>query len=476
MNNIILCGFSNDCETDKLIKSLELEEIYTKVLISSDDSMFIDSSNCFILRHSELYDSEMYSCDDYNFSASNYLVPYYTILLRCMSRWDESVNNIDDKLFIIDSLFNKFCNLIQENSIKSIVYGTGSPHHFYNLILSYAAKYNNIDNLFPVTNWVTNRVRFVINDYNFTVPVIGLGTDVDKMKQYLEDLRNADKIISYDSKRIYSDKSTSIYPYFIFKVLLIKVLGRIKFILNNGKDLYINEDGSPIPRFFAYLRRTIFSQYFKFRYQHYYRLNSSNDIPNNAIIFYAQNQPEATSHPDGGYYPDLRYWYYVFKKFNKSLYYKEHKANFIYHQDNSITDTYHHRSIKYLNFFINKKVGILSEEFDTSTLFRNNNNVFTFTGTIILESLVKGKTVYYSGIPYHGDLPGTEVVYEDANAVLKKSNSISLEDISAYFIEQDKYSFPNYSGFSTNVKVDIDFHEYAGFLNRVILWSISRIK
>lgn len=474
-SNIILCGYSNDAETEKLINFLESKDISVKILIASDNSGFISKPHLVTFCHSEFYGLDIEDAgEEFHFGALEYLVSHYPVILRAMSRWDESITNLDDKLLIIDSLFNKFCNLIRKNDIKVVVYGTGSPHHFYNLILSYAAKYSGIDNLFPITNWITNRVRYAVNDYNFTVPVKGLGTDNNKMKAYLDNLKATKEVLSFDSKRIYQDKTTSNYFLFFFKILFPKILGRIKFIYKKERDLFINEDGSVFLRIVTYLRRTIYSQYFKYIFKKKYRKNLSKNVPVNAIVFYAQNQPEATSHPDGGMYPDLRYWYYVFKKLNKIVYYKEHKANFIHHQDKSIIDTYHHRSLAYLNFFIKRNVKLLSENYETAKVLDNNNNIFTFTGSVILESVVKGSAAYYCGIPFHGDLAGTETIFKDGDVVLKKSNPISHSALLEYFTEQDKYSFPNYSGFSTNIKEKIDFTAYGTFLSEVIHWSINR--
>lgn len=476
-NKIILCGYSNDNETEKLLTTLSSNNILVKVLIASDNSGYIKNPNLLTFCHSEFYKSDVEDAvDDLNFAASAYLVSFYPIILRAMSRWDESITNLDDKILIIDTLFFKFCNLIKENDIKAIIYGTGSPHHFYNLILSYAAKYSGIDNLFPTTNWITNRVRYVVDDYNYTVPIKGLGSDNNKMKVYLENLKEAKEILTFDQERIFKDKTTSNFILFFFKIFLRRFLGRFKFIYKKDKDLFINGDDSRFFKMATHLRKSIFSQYFKYSYKRLYKTIQTEEIPVDSIVFYAQNQPEATSHPDGGMFPDLRYWYYVFKKMDKNIYYKEHKANFIFHQDKAITETYNHRSIFYLNFFKKRGVKVLSESFPTADILQNNNNIFTFTGSVILESVVKGSSAYYCGIPFHGDLPGVEIIFNEGQAVLKKSNPINIAKLVDFFNIQDKYSFPNYSGFSTNIKEEIDFNEYGIFLSNVINWSANRKK
>ena len=195
--------------------------------------------------------------------------------------------------------------------------------------------------------------------------------------------------------------------------------------------------------------------------------------PKDSIIFYAQNQPEATSHPDGGIFPDFRYWYYVFSKMNKNIYYKEHKANFIYHQDGAITDTQHHRSHMYLNFFVKKNVQLLPEDYPTSMLLKNHNIIFTLSGSIILESVIKGSEVYYCGSPFHGDLPGMEVVFRSGEVILKNSKPINIDTAISFFNDQDKYSVPNFSGFSTAKREDVPFDQYANWISDVVKWSVN---
>ena len=45
-NNIILCGYPNDSNTEKLISSLDLKEIHTKIIITSDDLGHLKKSEC----------------------------------------------------------------------------------------------------------------------------------------------------------------------------------------------------------------------------------------------------------------------------------------------------------------------------------------------------------------------------------------------------------------------------------------------
>jgi hypothetical protein len=472
--NIVLCGFSNDIETNRLINYFSTKDICVKVLIASDEENVVEASvkTYFHANFSDLTNEK--NTASVSYEMFDFLYAKYPIILRAMSRWNESIANDDDKIFIIDSLFVFFNDMLKTNNIDAIVYGTGSPHHFYNLILTYAAKYNKIPNLYPTTNWITNRVRFTMDGYNLTVPILGIGSDSGRMEKYLKRIKQSNKVLSFDSKRIYKDRSTYIYLLFLMKVLVPRILGKIKFICNGGKDLYMNDALSKFVRIVRIIRRTIDAQIFNISYQKKYKkFMLKNANPNDSIIFYAQNQPEATSHPDGGIFPDLRYWYYVFLEMNKSIYYKEHKANLIYHQDLAITDLQHHRSYSYLNFFINKNVQLLPENFPTNRLLENNNIIFTLSGSVILESVVKGSEVYYCGFPFHGDLPGMEVVFKDGEVILKKSKPIDIDTAISFFNDQDRFSVPNFSGFSTRIREEVPLEEYANWISDIVKWSIN---
>ena len=477
LKNIILSGYPNNKQTQNLINALELNDVLVKILFASDDSGFIKKDNLITIFHSNLNNADKFiNIKSMDPKAIAFLAPNYSIILRAMSRWDESVLNLDDKIFLIDTLFIHFCDLIKKHNIKTILFGTGSPHHFYNLVLTYSSKYLNVGNVFPITNWITNRVRYVLNDNNNTIPVLGIGRDNGKMNDYLTNLIQINKLISFDSLRIYNDKSTKNYLLFLIKHLFFKILGRLKHIITKQKDLYINDSGSVFYIVLTFVRKSLFSQYFKVVFKRKYNKNISKTNPKNSIIFYAQNQPEATSHPDGGFYPDKRYWYYFFKKLGKKIYYKEHNANFVHHQDGWIIDTYHHRSFSYLDFFLKRNVELLPVDYSTRKLLENNNNIFTFSGTVILESIINGKAAYFCGKSWHGDFPKTEIVYSEGEATLKKAVPLSKEELLNHFDIQDSYSFPNFEGFSTFIKEEIDFEKYYEYLTKIIKQSIILTK
>lgn len=474
MNNIILCGYPNDVETTRLINSLINYNINVKVVITSDDISF-SSNGIEYISHSTI--SNIYSNINFqeeDFNALSYLSDKYAFILRCMSRWDESITNNDDRLFIIDSIFLYFITLLRRENVKIAFYGTGTPHHFYNLLLSFSAKYLNVSNVYPVNNWINNRVRFVLEDYNNTIPIKGFGNDGGKMTKYLEDLQFSSQILTFQAQRVFSDKSTSNYFIFFVFILFPQILGRIKFILTNGKDIFLRNSNGKISRIFAYIIHIFNSQIFKFRFKKkYFNYTDKLARPYNSIILYAMNQPEATSHPDGGLYPDYRYWVYFLKKFGKPICYKEHKANFIHHTDKDIVDTYKHRSLYYLDFFIANGISVISESYSTSQLLADGNDIFTLSGSVILEATVRGKTVYYPGIPFHGDLPGVETVIDKQQVQLKKTAILSFEEVVNHFDVLESFSIPNYGGFATFSKETVDYKTCLDHIGNVLLWVIE---
>ena len=471
MKNIILCGYPNNVETAQLIDSLTNNFINVRAVITSDENSYSPIGIEYI-SHSTIsnrYSKINFQEEDY--SALGFLSDKYSFIMRCMSRWDESITNNDDRLFMIDSIYLYFIMLLRNEKIQLVFYGTGTPHHFYNLLLSLSAKYLNISNVYPINNWINNRVRFVLEDYNHTIPIKGFGDDDGKMSKYLENICFSSQILTSQAQRVFSDKTTSNYLIFLFTILLPQILGRIKFILSNGKDLYLKNSNGKISRVFAYVIHIMNSQIFKLRFRKkYFKYTDNKARPCNSIILYAMNQPEATSHPDGGFYPDYLYWVFFLKKFGKPIYYKEHKANFIHHTDKDIVDTYKHRSLYYLDFFIKNRVSLISESYSTTQLLADGNDIFTLSGSVILESTLRGKTVYYPGIPFHGDLPGVETVISNNFIKLKKTSILSYEEVVNHFNILESYSIPNYGAFSTSVKENVNYKICLEHIGNVLLW------
>jgi hypothetical protein len=106
-------------------------------------------------------------------------------------------------------------------------------------------------------------------------------------------------------------------------------------------------------------------------------------------------------------------------------------------------------------------------------LLANDNEIFTLSGSIILESIIRNKNVYYPGIPFHGDLPGTEIVISNKQVILKKTPILSFHEIVNYFNMLDSFSIPNYEGFATSVKESVDYNTCLNHIDNVLSWVLE---
>jgi hypothetical protein len=66
-----------------------------------------------------------------------------------------------------------------------------------------------------------------------------------------------------------------------------------------------------------------------------------------------------------------------------------------------------------------------------------------------------------------------EVVFKDGEVILKKSKPIDIDTAISFFNDQDRFSVPNFSGFSTRIREEVPLEEYANWISDIVKWSIN---
>lgn len=468
--NVMLSGWKAGPPMLEIVAHLKGEGIEVPLAICSGNTPLESKPKALQVMFQEEIYSEAFACrqiadDESTAECLNHIRQKYGVALRCMTRWDESLVNVDDKLFLIDSVFLRFVFILKTNGIHTVVFGTGSPHHFYNLLLTYACEYLAVRTIFHMTNPNTNRVRLVSGIEKHNILIKGIGSDQGKMLEYLEETQTQGDVYSGDTTRILNDRTTQTYALFLFRHLAYAIVARLRAILIGRRNLYIRSSSPKILNCLVLLVDYLRAQANLFVIKRAYAKLVGSHVPKDALVVYAHYQPEATSHPDGGELPDMRYWMLLLKSLGRAIYYKEHIGNFLYHQDGVENPSNQHRSPDYYKAFEGLGISCLPVNYSNTAVFSHNNQIFTFNGTILLEAAIRGVEAYYTGFPWFSDLPGSKVVSLPGGTLLKKQEKVEFDRVVSYFDELDRCSIPNLFGFSTaRVERKMSIAEYSGYL------------
>lgn len=159
----------------------------------------------------------------------------------------------------------------------------------------------------------------------------------------------------------------------------------------------------------------------------------------NYVLFYLHYQPERTTLPEGGIYNQQILAIRSLRRYlpaEMSIVVKEHPATFRYRIHSKYRNAEFYRLISEINntFIIED----LKNDFD---LLDNSIFVSSIRGTVLIESVIRGKQViYFSNAPFKG-MPGSYFIYDlpPVSDFLKectsKTESLKLE-IEDYLLDQ----------------------------------------
>ena len=482
-NHILLAGFDDKADTVKLIRLIEQQGIVIPAVILSRNHAIAEQDLC----NSQikfLYENEFYSPEfiaryktHINLRLTQALSQHYPFILRSMERWISTITNIDDRIFHIDKLFCFFVDLLDKNNIEAVIYSTGTAHHYYNLVLFLACEYRGIESVFHMTNPFTNRVRFVKGLDFRTIEIDGRGSDNGEMRKYLDNIAKDDS--SSAPWRVKEVESVRNKKWYFYTLILPKYFARVTYrSLRPFRSILIDSQESWLIRYLK-MSISLFGNLSNLqKIKNRYTRNCRSDVQENALVIYAHFQPEATSHPDGGFYPDMRYWIDYFKNKYTQIYYKEHIGSFLFSDGlGGLNNSCAHRSMDYYDDLEGMGASFLDVSYPTKNILNKSGTIFTLSGTVILEGSLMGGKVIYAGTPWFGHLPTSRVNYAADNVELRVLENISHDTICEYFAELEKHSFPNILGWATSLKdTDMPLEEYSHLIVSAIKIIMSEPK
>jgi len=392
---------------------------------------------------------------------------YLSILLRVQERWLIGNWNIDDRIFLIHNAINYFYSILTQDDLKvqAIVHSTASPHHFYNTVLTSVANELGIPSLFFNQSFISNRCNIVDGFNKRFIWCRGYGDGLNHYNEYLKSFDNEDFTPTY-IKNYFRISSRSLILFFL--LIYPKLIARNLYasVVKKEMGLYLYNGRVGIE---AGLQKSIDqlkSAMALFSLKKLYFKHAVDDIEQGAIIFYGSYQPEATSHPDGGDYPDIRYLVSHLSLEGKAIYYKEHPTMFNYENGGWLSDFMRHRSWMYYQNLLNKGVKLINPYVSNRKLLSKASAVVTISGTIALEAAIMGVDSYVVGYPWYGNLPGIEKIDLNFKGLPMCLHS-NREQILRYLETLDLSSGENIFGVATGVRNMVKDNEIRQFVKYI---------
>ncbi len=273
-----------------------------------------------------------------------------------------------------------------------------------------------------------------------------------------------------NQQKIYSNIKTNLFQKFISKniLILIKILNisklknRLNFVLSLNK-----------PSVFSYLKQknTSFEKSEITNWEFLYRRKRIEQIKKHNLLYYKENenknpdlhsdfifcplhyQPEKTSSPWGGYYVNQILMIQVLSKSIPNgwkIFVKEHVSQFVFPgTGEEYRNEQFYDDIRKLS-----NVELIPIEFKSFDLIDNAKAVASVSGTVLWESVLRGKPAMAFGEGHHSWCGGCEGVFytpesENIKEVISKiQNGYSVNQekvlLYAHFIEQ--YGYKGYAG------------------------------
>lgn len=160
-------------------------------------------------------------------------------------------------------------------------------------------------------------------------------------------------------------------------------------------------------------------------YKIYNKLSTEN-VNSKGLVYYLHYQPERTSIPEGELYSQqffaIRKLSIIAKELNINVYVKEHPSTFRQPWNSGFRNANFYKAIISLG-----NIKIISLNFDSYRLMQYALLTFTISGTIIVESLLKGIPVYSFSRRKSIELDGFYNVDDNLQKVIKKVINKEIE-------------------------------------------------
>lgn len=388
------------------------------------------------------------------------------MIMRVQERWLVGHWNYDDRLFMVHSAIQYFKKILVEKPVDVIFFSTASPHHFYNTVLTVVAESMGIKCIFINFSFISDKFNFVTGVEKFPVVIEVSTGDKTPYVNYLNSLKKVD--FRPDYIKAYFNYRASSFLYFltvIFPKISIKIINGVCFKKSTGLRLFRGKHSFGVAK--EIIGDSLNAACELKKMKKFYFDNVTDVVEKDSIIYFANYQPEATSNPDGGKYPDVRYYISTLKSEGKKIYFKEHPTMFNYSNGGWFSDMPRHRSIKYYQDLLNLGVKFIDPKKLTSKLFEDAHCIFSLTGTVAMEASIKGVNTCLAGFSWYGDLPGL-VRLNPESKHYPKSQALSAESFLEHFMKIDSCSMDNILGVaSAKQKEGTSLKEFAEVMAKV---------
>ena len=374
------------------------------------------------------------------------------VAYRIMSRYEKDNYSFDFKNrtnHYFDLLKFSF-GLIKKYDIKKIIF-FDYPHHIESYILYKVARYLKIK-IIIISYLYIGEYRMVVDDrlqnrFNEFFNEKKLTNFKDSNSLYF---KNISKKIKHVKPFYLVENSNYYYAiyYFVKDFYRSFLNGFFKESNNFNKKLQNINFPSEIHSSFLMFFNRLKILRLKKTYLSFCKIKP--DYKKKYILFCPNLQPEASTLPMAGIYSDFEIILDTILEALPDdwvLYYKEHPLVF-----NLLKESYLSKSKEYYENIYNEKIQFIDYRLDTYQLIDNANLIITPTGSIGIESLIRGKRVGFFGSPWWRifDDPIFINDYFKLKELINKSDSKTRIDNSQFYqnyIKTFEQTFP-WEGFS----------------------------
>lgn len=432
-------------EKPKLLYSIDFKESKDYYSENFEDYIFCDQKNS-----KKGLDFNKKKFDFFlNKKIINDFSSFENLVYRIMSRYDRNEYTFDfhsRKSHYFDLLKYAF-GLIEKYKIDKLIF-FDYPHHMESIILYKVAKYMNID--VKIVSYL------FIGEHRLIVDT--------SLEARFEDFKNSSSLYSFNDKNLdyynkikdnfkhqkpfyVSENGNLLYAfYFLIKDLYRSLRNGLFKESNNfvktSKLKKMQDNYFPteiISSFLMFFNRLKILKLKKI----YNKISIKKpNLDENYILFCPNLQPEASTMPLAGIYSDYEIIIDTVLKVlpkNWNIYFKEHPLVF-----NLLKESYLIKNKNYYKNLSNPKIKFIDYKYDTFDLIDNSNFVITPTGSIGLESMIRGKNVGFFGTPWWHS-------FKDATYIENSSDIFKLININLTkckienknFIDDYKKTFKN---------------------------------
>jgi tetratricopeptide (TPR) repeat protein len=379
------------------------------------------------------------------------------IALKMMDRMDPtaySFNN-NERIQLYYNLLSYWINMITLLKPDYVLFSE-SPHALFHYILYAVCIENNIKTLkFTPTHidgltflsssidttpaYLEERYTKLLNngyDFNYKVVnnyLVSRRGDYEKaLPYYMKEIIIKHTI--FESMDIYKDK----IKRFISHRICTAYKKGSSFSLNNGNITKID--------LLQYKLKGLWTKY-KLR-KSYDDLASEVDFAQPYIYVALHYQPEKTTSPEGGVFSDqwlMIQMLSILAPIGWKIYVKEHISQFskkFYGEQGRVYDFY-------TNIVTLKNVQLVKNEIDSFELIDNSKAVATVTGTVGLESIIRGKPVFSFGYAWYKTCKGVIDIksttdLQKAFDIIKDGYIIKSEEVDTFLFAVEEVSYSCY--------------------------------